>query len=163
MNTHFASVFYLLGLLTPLQAELRHSAIIEEIEAGIELPLDAKLIQEYSRNYALDEDGVISENKGMIVATYLATDQFLYGDRTRKRCEGSSKVSDPKYCSEEYLNSVDRSDARIVKRFGTTGQSRWINDVNHLPWISDGKCLQVTIIYDPAAKQFLSVRCNGMG
>lgn len=41
------------------------------------------------------------------------------------------------------------------------GERRWMRDATEVHDMMDGGCAQVNIVYDPAARKFLDVKCNG--
>ena len=45
--------------------------------------------------------------------------------------------------------------------FGVANQSRWFDDYRELPFILDGGCHQIEVVYDSHSEQVESVECNG--
>ena len=57
-----------------------------------------------------------------------------------------------------YVRYVDRANKIYTER---RGRRIWLNTYRDLPVVKDGGCSVVTIIFEPATKRMVSVRCNG--
>jgi hypothetical protein len=124
---------------TPEQAE--RDRLIDRIEGRVKLPDGARGLSSYARYYAIEGDGLVT---GIYVPGYEAPDpddtcEELHADFTTTAVE----------CPPEM------SDHRLL-----AGQRAWVERTN-LPFVLDGGCSVITVIYDPKADRIKSATCNG--
>lgn len=131
--------------------------LIQTIEEEVVLPVGALPMADYSRNYAYGPDGEVR-------ASYIVPFESDYTDQDG--CEvdlessGDSFASRP--CTEDEVDKLAEIDRLMAQRDGRAGQSRWLEDYSYLPFMSDGGCLLIEIVFDPKTQEFERVACNGV-
>ena len=125
--------------------------LMDRIEAKVVLPEGASALSEYSRSYAMDENG-------KVVAVYLLPFTPSSSD---KRCSVMGDGFEMRACTDKEISDFNALDAEIAARDGIAGSSRWLDNVEKLPGYSDGGCGVINVIYDPAIGRVDRVWCNG--
>jgi hypothetical protein len=142
----------LLPACTPAAPAGAHEqALMDEIEASIHLPADARPLSAYGRSYSY-------ASGGRVEAVYLIPSSppppndgcdVMTADLKSRPCT-ASEISDAKARDVEYRAS-----------HVPAGERRWMKNHRQLPGIFDGGCAMVTVDYDAVSNRFLLVRCNG--
>lgn len=91
-------------------------------------------------------------------------------DQTALIAQVEASVSLPEGASaiESFSRSYTSDQGMIVGIYlrpelaGQESGSRWVASREEMPMILDGGCAMVTVLYDPDAKQFVEVYCNGV-
>lgn len=117
-------------------------ALMNKIEAQVKLPDGAKALNEYARYY-------VQRANGEVAAVYLIP--FYDLAQSDERCEEilenfATRAVDCGPTKPDWLISA--------------GERRWVKDERELPFMSDGGCGQVTVIFNQARSAITSVRCN---
>ena len=124
---------------TPEQAE--RDRLIDRIEGRVNLPDGAKRLSSYARYYAIEDDGLV---KGIYVPGYQALDP----DDTCEELPAD-------FTSHTVPCPTEMSENRLL-----AGQRAWVEHTK-LPFVLDGGCSVITVIYDPKADKIQSTTCNG--
>jgi hypothetical protein len=121
--------------------ERRQQALMDMIEARVQLPAKAWRLEEYGRYYADAGDGTVD-------GVYLLPSEGLDADDTCTwiAADGSSRVAP----------CPPRPDWEIP-----ADERRWFKDHRELPHINDGGCSEVDVVYDKTKSALLSVTCKG--
>jgi hypothetical protein len=122
--------------------ERQQQALMDMIEARVQLPEKAWPLKEYARYYADAGDGTIhgvyliptEEPDANDVCELLAAD-------------GSSRVVPCPQMRPDWEVPAD--------------ERRWFEDHRELPYINDGGCSEVDVVFDRTKSAVLSVTCNG--
>lgn len=137
-----AAIVLLSGCSTP--QEFDRDALMNLIEKQVQLPNGARLLGDYARYYA-DSDG------GEVVAVYLIP--------------LDNEIPPGASCAELLEDSTTRDVPCEPMQFDwamPAGERRWVKSEQDLPFISDGGCDQVTVVFDKAKSVVKSARCNGV-
>mgnify|MGYP005821901355 FL=1 len=126
-------------------------ALMNRIEALVELPEKAKPLNQYSRNYALAE-------AGNVIAVYFLPIEIKWDDLI---CLEPPPDFNPRSCTPEEISEWRRQEDEAAARRAKRGASRWFSSVDDLPYIFDGGCGFIEVVYDPAIDRIVSVQCNG--
>jgi len=119
---------------------------MDAIEGNVILPDGARNLDEYGRSYALD--GLIVVGHYLVPTPQLTQDV----DCERMTLDGGSEP-----CAEDWRAMREENQALQLQ----AGERSWYTNLEDLPVIFDGGCSMVTVRYDTARRQFLSVSCNG--
>ena len=137
-----ATTILLAGCSTP--EERKHKALMDQIENQVQLPKGAHALGDYARYYTHDENGDVH-------GVYLIP--FNDEPRPGEGCEelGSNltgrNVSCPPGQSQDAL---------------AAGKRRWVDDRRNIPFIMDGGCMEVDVIFDASKGRIKSAYCNGV-
>ena len=116
---------------------------MDQIERQVRLPEGARSIEDYARYYA-------QSSNSKIIAKYLVPISYDLG---------------PDEGCEELLENFSSREVRCepLPAFPgiAAGERKWLEDEGELPSMSDGGCMQVTVIYDRAKSAVTSALCNG--
>ncbi len=137
----FALVIGLAACSTP--EERQRAAVMDQIEKQLQLPEGARPFGEYARHYA-------ERDNGHVVGVYLVP--FEDEIRSGESCE----ELDANFAS----HPVPREPMEMPKQLAA-GEREWLKSPRDLPFISDGGCAQITVIFDKAKSAVLSAECNG--
>ena len=135
-------------------ASPEHQTVFETIEANVRLPAGAFPLDRYSRNYAKRPDG-------KFVATYIVPFTSLQHDEGDLGCDVMLEDFGSRPCSEAEIAESHHRDLQYAKSYGTAGETRWFDNYLEMPFINDGGCLQIDIVFDPLTSVIESVKCNG--
>ena len=114
-------------------------AMMDAIEAGLQLPPGASALSAYGRSYAYDQES------REIVGVYVIPASPNPPGTTCTSLSGAAVA-----CPDMPLDLP-------------AGQRRWVKDVTALPDVSDGGCSILTLRYDPQRKRVKDIGCNGHG
>lgn len=129
---------------------------MDEIEATVELPENARGIEEYSRHFAYESD------KTLVKAIFLIPDLYHLEEKPDDwGCEVMLEDFSSRPCSEEEIAEMDEMDREHGEYEGMPNSRRWHETSDDLPMWSDGGCSIITVEYDIAARRFDRVQCNG--
>jgi hypothetical protein len=137
-----AAVILFSGCSTPQERD--REALMNQIEKQVRLPINARSLDEYARYYADGEDG-------KVVAVYLIPI--------------NDELPPDQSCEELLENLMTRElPCELVKSDWAmpAGKRRWMKSEQNLPFISDGGCAQVTVIFEKAKSVVKSAECNGV-
>ena len=123
--------------------EREQDALMSRLEHNLQLPEGASDLREYARYYA-------NAGNGQIVAIYLIP--FDHEIAPDEACEEVSADF-----STREVPCPDLQPASAMP----AGQRRWLNDRRDLPWINDGGCAQVEVIFDKETSAVKRAECNG--
>ena len=154
MKSVFLSLLCLAVMTNCVAPESEHQAQMTFIEETVQLPEDARPIDEYSRNYAWRPDG-------KIIAIYVVPFEPMGGAPGYDDCVVILENSEEKPCSDGDIAEIRQQDAANAAAFGEAGRSRWFSNHFELPSIFDGGCMQVEIVFDPRSQEIENVKCNG--
>ena len=123
--------------------ERDREAVMNQIEKQVQLPDGARPLREYARYYA--------EHEGEVVAVYMIppNDEIRPGDGCEELLENLT--------TREVPCEPMKTDWAMP-----AGERRWFRSEQELPFINDGGCLQITVIFDRAKAVVKSADCNGM-
>ena len=132
------------ALLTACSApqDRERRALMDQIEKQVQLPKDAQSLGEYARYY--------TDRGSEVIAVYLTP----MDDEVR-----------PGQSCEEVFENFTTLEVPCEPMAGGTigaGERRWVNSEQDLPFIDDGGCGQITIIFDKAKSVVKSAQCNGV-
>ena len=115
---------------------------MDRIEKAVRLPDRARPLSEYARYYA--------EREREVVAVYIIPprDEIRAGEACEELLENMSTRDVP--CEPM------KSDWAMP-----AGSRRWFKSEQELPFISDGGCSQITVIFDKPKGIVKSADCNG--
>ena len=126
-------------------------ALMDAIEASVQLPKEAYPLGEYRRHYAYGDNG-------QVFAIYLIP---MPPPKVDDGCEVMTADFGTRPCTKAEIEEARATNAKMAADRAPAGQRRWMKDTGSLPTIFDGGCAQVTIEYDIASARVLSARCNG--
>jgi len=135
-------------------ASPEHQTVFETIEANVRLPAGAFPLDKYSRNYAKRPDG-------KFVATYIIPFNSLQLDEEDYGCDVMLEDFESRTCSEAEIAQSHQRDLQFAQAYGAAGETRWFDNYLELPFMNDGGCLQIDIVFDPNTGLVESVECNG--
>ena len=117
---------------------------MNQIEKQVQLPKGARPLGEYARYYA-DTKG------GEVVAVYLIpmNDEIRPGESCAELLENFTTREVP--CEPMHHPWAVGA-----------GERRWVKSEQDLPFINDGGCGQVTVIFDKAKSVVKRANCNGV-
>ncbi|MGF7150362.1 hypothetical protein FHS96_004020 [Sphingomonas zeicaulis] len=124
---------------------------MDEIERSVVLPKDARPLEAYGRNYQYS-------GSGTVIAIYLLP--FPSADMSGS-CYKISEALRARPCIEQEVKDLRESQARQRAAQTPAGERRWYDTGKPLPFIHDGRCMQVNIEYHIATRKMLRVACNG--
>jgi hypothetical protein len=129
----------------PAEAERLMAAIEEQVR----LPQDAAPLEHYARHYAFQTDGKVV---GVYLHRVAAAPRGDDWGCEEIILEGNEIGSKPIPCPPEpdTLQQV------------SGGERRWFDDPAKLPYISDGGCGMITVIFNPATNRVEHADCNGV-
>ena len=122
--------------------ERQQRALMDVIEARVQLPAKARPLEEYARYYADAGDGTV-------LGVYLIPTTAPNPDDSCEllAADGSSRIVPcPQTRPDWEIPADDR---------------RWFEDHQKLPYINDGGCMEVDVVFDKMTSAVLSVTCNG--
>jgi hypothetical protein len=123
--------------------ERQQEALMERIEAQVRLPAGARQLHEYARYYALRENGHV---------------EGVYRiPRGQPRPDESCEELMPNFTSVE----VPCPDTEGALPEVPAGERLWVDDYRNLPFISDGGCTIVNVLFDRTSGRIREVACNG--
>lgn len=137
------------------QPQSENNRLMDEIERQVRLPVGASPLQQYARHYALDTQGREGAGRGKVVGYYL----LPFPDLPKSPDVGCSEMVN-RNGQESALEVTCPPDLQIQEEVAA-GTRRWHKSVADLPYINDGECMMVTIIYDPLQKKVERTLCNG--
>ena len=146
-------MFLVLAALVVFTSDARRppfEEIMTEMDATVVLPPGASPLSSYGRNYAWRTDG----RDGVIQGNYLLVNT-LYPPNFPCSA-GRDKDDSILGCTPEYRR-------HIVNGQAAAGRHMWFNEFARMPFIADGRCLQVNVLYSTIRHSVISVRCNGVG
>lgn len=123
--------------------ERDHEALMGKIEQQVRLPKGARTLGEYARYYANGDDGEV-------IAVYLLP--FNDDPRPGDSCEE---------LTENFTSRQVPCPSMHPTWAMPAGKRRWVKDQHDLPFISDGGCAQVTVVFDKSRSAIKSAECNG--
>jgi hypothetical protein len=129
----------------PSPEERRQQRVMDEIEGRVALPRGAHKLSDYARFYG-DVPG------GKVAATYVIARPAEPASR-----EGCTTV-DANGAGED--GPCPAMPAWPSGGVGA-GQRKWVRAGEHMPFMADGGCAQIDIVYDPRRRVFEAVACNG--
>jgi len=139
-------------LLGAAPSDTSAEALMNRIEASVQLPEGAGQLNDYGRYYAFLKPSVV-------LAVYLVPTEM---PDTSKSCAVST-TDGVRPCTADEIKEIQLRFARVLSGRLRAGQRRWVNSTDDIPRIADGGCNQITLVYDAAKKHVLSVGCNGRG
>ena len=147
----------LLALLTAAVGPPDHDAaererLMDEIERSVVLPKDARPLDAYGRNYQYS-------GSGTVIAIYLLP---LPSADTAGSCHKITDALRARPCTEREVQDMRESQARQHAAQTPAGKRRWYDAGKPLPFIHDGRCMQVNIEYHIATRRMLRAACNGI-
>ncbi len=123
--------------------ERQQNALMDQIEKQVQLPKGARPLGDYARYYTYAENGDVH-------GVYLMP--FNDESRAGESCEELSA----NFTSRDVpCPSLQSPDAIAV------GKRKWLVDRHDLPFINDGGCMEVDVVFDPLKARVKSVDCNG--
>ena len=137
-----ATAALLSGCSTP--EERGREALMDQIEKQVQLPKGARPLSEYARYYA--ETG-----KSEVHAVYLIPISGELGPG-----EGCSELTE-----NFSLKDVPCEPTADFPGLAP-GERKWVADEDELPFMMDGGCMQVTVVFDKAKSVIRSAHCNGV-
>jgi hypothetical protein len=152
MKATFSIIALFIGAACSAQPSGQEAAM-DAIEAAVELPAGAKVIEDYSRNYALRPDG-------KVIGVYV-TPRPTEARDSEYGCDVMLEDGDSRPCTEAEEAENAAFDKALADNLGRAGQSRWFEDYRELPTILDGGCGVVKIIFDPHSQRIESAECYG--
>ena len=135
-----AAIHLLMACTTPEQHE--RDKLTDLIEARVKLPKGARLLADYARSYAFDDNGLVV---GVYAPGYVAPNPE---DKCEEMLEDFTSRDIP--CPLE-------SDGNRLR----SGQRQWVDNINKLPAISDGGCSVLTVLFDVKRGVVKDTFCNG--
>jgi hypothetical protein len=114
-----------------------------QIERQVQLPNGARTLAEYARYYA-------SGDNGEVIAVYLIP--INNDPRPGDRCEELTE----NFTSRQVPCAPMRPAWAMP-----AGKRRWVKDQHDLPYVNDGECAQVTVVFDKSKSAVKSAECNG--
>lgn len=116
---------------------------MDAVEQTIRLPDGARRLEEYARYYALDE-------QKHVAAFYMIPDGPP--DPDDKCWEITENLDTPEVpCGPPPVTSFDLP----------AGQRRWVGRSENLPFVADGGCSVVRVLFDPASRTIEQAYCHG--
>lgn len=143
MNTSQIVVAILLlgGCSTTVERE--QDALMSRLEHNLRLPEGASDLREYARYYA-------DSGNGEIAVIYLIPFGLEKG---------------PDDSCEEMLADFSTREVPCPEFQPAwamaAGKRRWLDDYRDLPWINDGGCAQIEVIFDKETSAVKRAECNG--
>ena len=117
----------------------REAELAELISSKVELPDEAYDLEQYSRYYSRDENGLIS-------AVFIVQSNN-FREKVRSACLEVHSTTYP--CDEPDLGVVE------------PGGAKWVSDREELPAQNGGGCSYIFIEYDTQLARFRTVECAG--
>jgi hypothetical protein len=136
------------------QPQSENDRLMDEIERQVRLPAGASPLQQYARHYALDTQGKEGAGRGKVVGYYL----LPFPDAPEGPDIGCSEMVN-RNGQEIAVKVTCPPDVHRQDEVGA-GNRRWYKSVADLPFINDGECEMVTVIYDPSQKKVEATICN---
>jgi hypothetical protein len=130
------SAAFVLAACSPPQSP--QDAMMDAIEAGLQLPPGASALSAYGRSYAYDRES------REIVGVYVIP-----------------ASQEPPGVTCEPLSSGGAVECPDMPADLPAGQRRWVKDMMALPDVSDGGCSILTLRYDPQRERVKEIGCNG--
>ena len=119
--------------------ETSDEELANRISSTVQLPSDAHVLDQYSRYYSHDKNGLVS------AVFIIQADDFR--EKVRAACVEVRSGNYP--CDEPDFGLVE------------PGGSKWVSDREELPAQSGGGCSYIFIEYDPQLARFQTVECAG--
>jgi hypothetical protein len=124
--------------------------LMEKIESLVQLPQEAYSIEDYGRNYAMNDDGTVS-------AIYTIPPRPRPSDAKCSVYEDG----DLRPCTDRENEEEDQRRKAMVAREAKRDESRWFESADDLPMILDGGCSVIWVGFDPKTER-VAASCNGV-
>jgi hypothetical protein len=122
----------------------RQQALMNEIEASIDLPKGARSLSSYARYYAY-----VTPDE--IIGAYMVPHM---DDPMGRQCE----EIDANFTTRTVPCSLPAAEGKEVG----SDERVWLNDWHNLPMADDGKCGELTFAFHAAAHRFEAISCVGI-
>ena len=123
--------------------ERKQNALMDKIEEQVQLPEGARPLGDYARYYTYGKNGDVH---GVYLIPF--NDEPRPGESCEKLIANFTSRDVP-------CPPMQSPDALAV------GKRQWLEDRRDLPFVNDGGCMEVDVVFDPSKARVKSVDCNG--